>query len=502
MVLFNMMNFIKNKLLEVLVFPIKSCKKEYLPLLCIYFAFGASGLASIALTFWEKEALTLTPEQLISIGVWVSFPWTLKMVVGQMVDHVSLFGSRRKVYIYIGAILQAIATFILWGLIKEYDIVLNSFGGVFGGYLAFGMLSAIGFMVQDVTADTMSTEVVIEKDEEKRKKAVSTVQVLGRLALMGAIVATSGLGGYLAGKFQPSDVVLMTLVLPVISCLGAFFVKVKPAVIPKKQDHLDKKILFGALAFTGFSLYMAFSDIALKQEIIFGGSILIVGGMLLYLLSKMEASTKNFVGFTLLAIFVSRLVPPVGPGMQWWVIDAFGFTPEFFGVLAQTGSIIALVSLWLLSDVISSKPVHKVVLGILIVEIILALPEMAAFWELHETIGVSAKSLFFFDTALGSPLVHIAMIPMLTVIALYAPNAHRGTWFAIAASFMNLALTGKKLISKYLNQTFVVERSTVETIANYEPLGDIFVWKLCIMGALLIVTWSLFRVRTQKVLKT
>ena len=44
------------------------------------------------------------------------------------------------------------------------------------------------------------------------------------------------------------------------------------------------------------------------------------------------------------------------------------------------------------------------------------------------------------------------MIPMLTLIALYAPAGHRATWFPLMASLMNLALVAGQLPTKYLNE--------------------------------------------------
>ncbi len=50
------------------------------------------------------------------------------------------------------------------------------------------------------------------------------------------------------------------------------------------------------------------------------------------------------------------------------------------------------------------------------------------------------------------------MVPLLTLIAIYAPPSHRATWFALMASFMNLALVTGQLATKYLNSVFVVQR--------------------------------------------
>ena len=52
------------------------------------------------------------------------------------------------------------------------------------------------------------------------------------------------------------------------------------------------------------------------------------------------------------------------------------------------------------------------------------------------------------------------MIPLLTLIAIYAPASHRATWFALMASLMNLALTAGALGTKYLNLIFHVDRGS------------------------------------------
>ena len=50
------------------------------------------------------------------------------------------------------------------------------------------------------------------------------------------------------------------------------------------------------------------------------------------------------------------------------------------------------------------------------------------------------------------------MIPMLAWIANSAPANLKATYFAVMASFTNLALSASQLGTKYLNQIFVVTR--------------------------------------------
>jgi len=72
----------------------------------------------------------------------------------------------------------------------------------------------------------------------------------------------------------------------------------------------------------------------------------------------------------------------------------------------------------------------------------------------------------------------VAMIPMLAWIANSAPAALKATFFAVMASFTNLALSASQLGTKYLNQVFLVTREVkdaatgaVTVPADYGELG-------------------------------
>jgi len=213
---------------QALLTPIRALRKRYIPLLTIYFAYGLSGFSAIALSFWQKENLGLSAEELISISVWVMVPWTLKMVFGQMVDSVSIFGSRRKIYVYIGALFMVLGATLLAGMAGQHDWAM-SIGTEYQVYLLSALFTTLGFVMQDVTADTMTTEVVeriemVNGQELARSEAdiqadLSMVQVLGRLALSLAAFSVAGLGGYLAQNFSYESIFWATLVLPLISCV-------------------------------------------------------------------------------------------------------------------------------------------------------------------------------------------------------------------------------------------------------------------------------------------
>jgi hypothetical protein len=116
---------------------------------------------------------------------------------------------------------------------------------------------------------------------------------------------------------------------------------------------------------------------------------------------------------------------------------------------------------------------------------LLGLPILGMYYGLHEWTAahtgglVDARTIALIDTALESPLGQIAMVPMLAWIANSAPDRLKATFFAVMASFTNLALAAAQLGTKYLNQIFVVTREvrdaagTVKAPADYSELGTL-----------------------------
>ena len=76
---------------------------------------------------------------------------------------------------------------------------------------------------------------------------------------------------------------------------------------------------------------------------------------------------------------------------------------------------------------------------------------------------VDARFIAILDTAIESPLGQIAMVPMLAWIARNAPPHLKATFFAVMASFTNLALSASSLGTRYMNEIFTVTRERFES---------------------------------------
>ena len=91
---------------------------------------------------------------------------------------------------------------------------------------------------------------------------------------------------------------------------------------------------------------------------------------------------------------------------------------------------------------------------------------------------VDERFIAIIDTALESPLGQIAMIPMLAWIAQNAPPHLKATFFAVMASFTNLALSASSLGTRYMNEIYTITREVrdrvtdaIESTADYSELG-------------------------------
>ena len=438
----------------------------------IYFAYGALGLIDVSRDMWVKEKLTLTPAELAGIGVWLTLPWTVKMVFGQLVDSLPILGSQRKSYILIGALFTTSGMIILagaaggWIGLARHDHL----------YVLGAALIVLGTVVQDVVADAMSTEVVSRIDdagnprtEQEIRSELGMVQVLGRLALSAGVLAVAGLSGWLATFFDRSTVFLFGLAIPALSLVSVLLIKSESG----ERRPLDWRILGGGIAFGLIALALALGSVPFGQELIFILSMVVICTMLVWVTRDLDASTRKAILFTSIIIFAFRAAPTVGDGYFWWTLDVLKFDEAFYGTLRQTAAVLGIVAMWVFSKQLTEYSVKWTLFWLAVAGTILSLPNIGLYYGLHHwteaQFGFGARTIAVVDAATTSPFAQLSMIPLLTLIAFYAPQGRRATWFALMASLMNMALVAGQLQTKHLNQEFTVSRG------DYGELGILLI---------------------------
>lgn len=470
-------------MLDIFLTPIRAFKMRYIPLLLIYFAYGSSAFVGIAQQFWVKEALDMTAADLAELAIWLTVPWTVKMIFGQMVDGINIFGSNRKSYVYIGALLITISSLMMIAVVGDYGIVENYPKKTI--YIFASVIAVVGFVMQDVVADTMTTEVHDKnQSEEEIHHELASIQVLARLSLGFAIFITGWIGGELADVFQDNREVVFQIALfvPLLSILGVTLVKLNPVPV----SAVNKHILYGGLLFAVFVVSMGYNDVPYSQEIVFVISLSVVLYFLSDLINDLDANTIRHIKMAMIIIFVYRAMPSVGAGLSWWQIDVLGFDESFFAKLSAIGGGIALAGMWFSAKFIIKRDIAEVLIFLTIIGTLLSMPIVAMYYDIHTMLGFDARTVALVDTAMASPFDYIAQVLMLTLVAIYAPEGKKGTWFALMASLMNIALSAGGLLTKYLNKVFVVSREVVTdgvvtTAQNYTELGSLL-WVVIIIG--------------------
>jgi len=500
----------------------RQIRLSYLPPLMVYLSAGISGLTGIVGTFFVKEYLGLSAEFLAALGFWTLLPWTLKMPLGHLVD---LYWHHKAKLIYLGAGFVAASLAIMVGLLAHPAEMRDVFP-VETWYVLASLLAPVGYVVQDIVADAMTVEAVPRFDEEGQplseeqiSLAHTTMQTLGRVAIIGGTLLVALVNVYLFSGVEKLDmaqkaeiyvfVYRLALVIPLISVFGVFYaawlrwrdgnrlaaqgfeLDEIARLLDRPVEELTKAnpwILGGGLGFVVFSIAIGLSSVPFNEEIVFAGSMGIVLFLIWRLTLELDVKARNTLFGTAIVVFVFRAMPGAGAGASWWTIDVLGFDQQFMAKLSLVTSSLTLFGMFLFRRYMAEHSISEVMKFLTITLTILSLPNIAMYYGFHEWTAahtggmVNARFIALIDTALESPLGQVAMIPMLAWIAHSAPSHLKATFFAVMAAFVNLALSFGQLSTKYLNQIFTVTREVkdkttgvVITPADYSELGILLI---------------------------
>ncbi len=506
---------------------------SYLPPLMVYVAYGISGLTGIVGTFFVKDYLGLSASFLGALGFWAGIPWALKMPIGHTVD---LLWRWKSWLVGLGAGLLTISLGVMALLIGDRE-AMTAILPAEVWYVLSVLLAPIGYVIQDAVADAMTVEAVPRVDDQgrtfddqTRKLMHTTMQTLGRVAIVGGgiLVALVNVYVFTGTEGLPQAelvrlyqrIYLMAMGIPVVSVLGvglAWWLKRRQKrrlvqegfSLEQAQEMVDVRdaddepttpnwwILGGSMAFVLFTLTVGLGGFPYREEIVFTGSMAIVLFLMSRLMRELEPDKRLILVGTAVVVFSLRAIPGTGPGATWWMIDQLKFDQQFLSVLSLIGGVVALLGMFVFRRFMAERSITYVVGFLTIVGTILAVPIAGLYYGLHEWTAmmtggiVDARFIALVDTALESPLVQISMIPMLAWIANSAPTNLKATFFAVMASFTNLALSLGQLGTKYLNEIYIITREVrdqatgaIQTPADYSQLGELLITQILIGLAL------------------
>ena len=421
--------------------------------------------------------------------------------------------------VYFGAFLISISLLIMYGLIIHTEELAQIFS-VEKWFVISVILAPVGYVIQDVVADAMTVEAVPLTDEKGKdytkdqiKLMHTTMQTLGRFAIIGGTVLVALANVILfrdvdnleqAEKINLyGSIYIYALIIPLVSILGVIlgsYLKKKRINdlriqgLEYKDEHSTQKteinwwILGGSLIFVIFTLSVGSLNLPFAQEIVFIGSVIIILFLMFKLIKELPEHLRLTIVGTAVIIFIFRAMPGPGPGLTWFEIDVLEFNEQFFSILSLLASILTLVGIVMLRPFMAKNSIAKIIVVLSIAGAILFLPSVGMYYGFHNWTAsltggvVDAKFIAIINTALESPLGQVSMIPLLAWIAKNAPTHLKATFFAVFASFTNLALSASALGTKYLNQIYTVTREVkdkvtqeIQTSADYSELGILLI---------------------------
>lgn len=513
--------------IDAVVFDLgRQLRWSFLPPLMVYFAYGFTGLTQIVGTFFVKDYLGLSAAFLAGLTFWAGLPWALKMPLGHLVD---IMWRWKWLLVWVGAGLLGLSVLIMYFVIAHREM-MEAVMPISSWYITSYLLAPCGVVLQDAVADAMSVEAVPRVDadgnplpEEETRAMHVTMQTLGRFALITGTVVVAALNIYMFRGIEAMDdqakadiyasIYLAALAIPLMSVTGVTLAGLQKVLarrrlvrqglsraeaeaattLPNQDTRANPWYFIGGAGFVALSLGIGLGDVPFGQEIIFAGSLGIVVLLMRKLIAALPPAQAHTLVGTAIIIFAFRAVPRPGDGVTWFNIDVLGFDQQFLSVLSLITSVLTLAGMVLLRPLMAHRSIVYIVILLSIAAGVLTLPNIGLYYGLHEWTApltggvVDARFIAILDTAIESPLGQIAMIPMLAWIARNAPTELKATFFAVMASFTNLALSAASLGTKYLNQIFIIRREVTDpdtgaiTVQqDYSELG----WLLITVGVL------------------
>jgi folate/biopterin transporter len=355
---------------------------ELLGILTVYFVQGVLGLARLAISFFLKDELGLSPAQMAALLTISVVPWIAKPLFGFISDALPLFGYRRRSYLVVSGLLGSLA----W--IALSTVVHSSWAAT----LCI-LTSSLSVAISDVIADS----VVVERARgESLDKAGSLQSVSWGFSALGGLL-TAYLGGWLLERYSTQVIFAITSVFPLLVSAIAVLIA---------EEQTDKK-----------------SSFLLKEQA-----------------SQIWQTLKRkTILMPTLFIFLWQATPSADSAFFFFSTNELGFEPEFLGRVRLITSVASLLGIWAYQKFLKSIP-FRVILGwSTIISSLLGMTTLLLVTHTNRALGINDYWFSLGDSLILTVMGQIAFIPVLVLSARLCPSGIEATFFAILMSIFNLS---------------------------------------------------------------
>lgn len=354
---------------------------ELMAIVLVYFVQGILGLARLAVSFFLKDELGLSPAELSVLMGFAVIPWTIKPLFGFISDGLPIFGYKRRPYLIAAGLLGALS----WVALATWVDT------AFGAALAIA-LSSVSTNLSDVIADSL----VAERARKESLESAGSLQSLcwGSMAFGGII--TAYFSGFLLEYFSTKTVFLVTATFPLIVSAVAWLIAEEKVNYIANFDRVQEQI-------------------SLTRKAISNKSILLPAAFVLLWQSTPSSDAAFF----------------------YFATNELGFQPEFLGRVSLVTSIASLVGVWLFQRYFKSVPFRKIFFWSAIISAVLGMTTLLLVTHANRALGIDDRWFSLGDSAILNVMGKIAWMPLLVLAARLCPRGVEATLFALLMSVIN-----------------------------------------------------------------
>jgi folate/biopterin transporter len=356
---------------------------ELTAILLVYFVQGILGLARLAISFFLKDELALSPAQVSAFMGIAALPWMIKPLFGFISDGVPILGYRRRPYLILSGLLGASAWVIMATVVHD---VWSATAAV--------TLSSLSVAFSDVIVDSL----VVERARRESLQDAGSLQSIcwGATALGGLI--TAYFSGFLLEHFSNRTVFSITATFPLIISLAAWWISEAQVSIASEWSAIWQQV---------------------KQ--------------------LRSAISQKSIWLPTAFLFLWQATPTADAAFFFFTTNELGFQPEFLGRVRLVTSVASLLGVWLFQRFLRSVPFRVIFGWTTVISAFLGMTMLLLVTHTNRIMGIDDHWFSLGDSLILTVMGQVAYMPVLVLAARLCPPGVEATLFALLMSVTNLA---------------------------------------------------------------
>jgi folate/biopterin transporter len=394
----------------------------------LYFTHGFSGISKIAISFYYKDILNLSPIELSIITSITAIPLIIKPLYGFISDSYSFFGYNRKSYLIFSSLLGSISWIIMANFVSLTNInIITIIYSVF-----FITLSFISLSFTDVIIDAISVSKIRENQN------INSIQTIFWISSSLGSIISSYLSGYLLQNYNITFVFYLSAIIPLITATITLFIK-EPLNFKLEYSHYNTIQLL---------------KIKIKK--------------ILKILSQKK------ILYPLIFLMLMNAMPKIATTMFFFEVNKLGFQPEFFGKLALFSSVSSLLGILLYNQKFKSIQLRTILKWTCIFGVILGIFTLILVTRVNKLMGIPDTLFVILDDIILSIFYKITILPILVIATQICPPGLEGMLFATIISANNLSNIIGKLLGGLLTKQIGITNDNFTNIPFFIILTNLF----------------------------